>query len=48
MRRRRAVALYTSVVRVRPHPVTKRLVEIDDADLDAARLALSISTIRER
>jgi hypothetical protein len=28
-------------------PVTKRLVEIDDADLDAARAALSTSTIRE-
>ena len=28
-------------------PVTERLVEIDDADLDAARAALSISTTRE-
>jgi hypothetical protein len=28
-------------------PVTKRLVEIDDADLDAARAALSTSTIKE-
>ena len=27
--------------------VTKRLVDIDDADLDAARLALSTSTIKE-
>ena len=27
--------------------VTKRLVEIDDADLDAARAALSTSTIKE-
>ena len=27
--------------------MTKRLVEIDDADLDAARVALSTSTIRE-
>jgi hypothetical protein len=40
--------MYARAVRVRPHPVTKRLVEIDDTDLDAARVALSISTIRER
>lgn len=39
--------IYESLVRVYPRPVTKRLVEIDDADLDAARAALSTSTIRE-
>ena len=39
--------MHVRVVPVRPHPVTKRLVEIDDADLDAARVALSTSTIGE-
>jgi hypothetical protein len=39
--------MYARAVRVHPHPVTKRLVEIDDADLDAARVALSTSTIKE-
>ena len=39
--------IYVRMRRVYPRRVTKRLVEIDDADLDAARVALSTSTIRE-
>ena len=39
--------IYVRERAVYPHPVTKRLVEIADAALDAARVALSTSTIKE-
>lgn len=42
------VATYTSAAQLYIlTPVTKRLVEIDDADLDAARVALATATIKE-